>query len=169
MVKLDSFQKDDGVLQLRKHEDQNLSSAEFPKYVSAEARFDYHMRYQPCKSGGGYTEVRVAEDLEIYFDCSDSELITFNPQYRRAVMPFHEPLDNLLVQQLPDGTKVFKGPKPLVTQMPVGDSDHLELVQWQTVALTLLGMVALLREIASKSAEQVSEHSDFTPEKEKCD
>lgn len=167
VTRLDSTKRDDGTLQLVRHQDQNLVGSEFPKFISTEARFDYHMRYQPCKSGGGYTQVRVADNLEVYFDCSDSELVTFNPTFRRTVMPFHEPLSNLLLQQQADGSRVFKGPKPLLTEMPVGDSDHADLVQWQTVGLTLLGMAFLLKEITAKSSEPVSEHSDFNKEKVK--
>ena len=53
----------------------------------------------------------------------------------------------------------FLGPYPLEARMPVGDSDHLQQVQIQTVGLTILGMLFLVREIFLKSKDKVVEHS----------
>lgn len=111
--------------------------------------------------------MRVADGLEVYLDCDGYDLMTYNPRFRKAVLPLDPPPVNLLLQPLDKERVIYKGPQPIVVDVPAGDSDDLEQIQMQTVGLTLLGMLILLREVAAKSSEQVCEHSDFSNKEEK--
>lgn len=73
-------------------------------------------------------------------------------------------LDNLLVERVDKEHHIYKGPEQLFVDMPVGDSDKLEQVQLQTIGITVLGMLVLLREVYVKSGEKVHQDSNFNDE-----
>ena len=59
-----------GLTQFNLKADQQQGT-EWPIYVRSQARFQYHLRYQPCVSKGNYTYINVAEGLDVYGDCEN--------------------------------------------------------------------------------------------------
>ena len=72
---------------------------QYPVDIFVSVQFEYHLRYQPVEKNGTYKWLDIANKLEVFLEDkprAESDIITFYPQYRAKVMPFAEPLVNLL-------------------------------------------------------------------------
>lgn len=121
-------------------------------------QFEYHLRYQPVQPNGTYVNLNIANQLEVFLENkpkSESEIMTFYPPYRSKVLPFAEPLEDLLKSD-----QVEKG-NPIIVKFPVGDSNLEHQIKVETISLTLIGMLFLLHQMCKKSGDKVEVFSDF--------
>ena len=68
-------------------------------------------------------------------------------------MPHAAPLVNIL--------KEVAEPKPIVVKMPAGDSNLLPQIQMESIGITVVGCLFLLREMWLKSSEPALKLSKF--------
>ena len=130
----------------------------YPVDIFVSVQFEYHLRYQPVEKNGTYKYLSIANQLEVYVEnkpWAESDLKTFYPPYRAEEMPSAEKLVNLL-----DDPQVERGQKIFV-KFPVGDANLEDQIKYETLTLTLFGMVFLLYQMCQKAGDKVEVFSDF--------
>ena len=86
----------------------------YPLLIRNRVKFDYHLRYQPTKPNGTYTNVRVAGRHQVFLNCghqpkNNDDLVTWTEKFRRNAMPMAPPLVDLLIKQFNQTHRAFVG------------------------------------------------------------
>ena len=139
------------------------SIKEFPIELKTSMKFEFHLRYQSPAPGGGYTNVTFSKgpnNFEVLFDCEDQPIVFQADAFKeRHANGEKVGLLDHTIEFLEDILTDNKRPDDIVVKMPIGDSDKLEQIQFETITLTIMGMLFLVREIYMKSQEKTREYS----------
>lgn len=57
----------------------------FPFEVRVSVKYEYHMRYQPTNSKGGYVPIVFGNDTIVLFDCNDEPMVYHSPIFKEKV------------------------------------------------------------------------------------
>ena len=55
---------------------------DFPLEIDTQVKYDFHMRYQQCTPGGGYSNITFGGDTEAMLDCDGTMIGYFTTIYK---------------------------------------------------------------------------------------
>lgn len=97
--------------------------------MKSTARFDYHLRYQPCQANGTeYVEIEVGKGLQVFDDCENKDLLWFAELFQMKTRPRAKPLPDRLIQMFDETRYAYIGPYPIKVKVPVGNANKLEQI-----------------------------------------